>query len=418
MRLRKAKLLAFATFLLPVSYVLNGIVVVDEGSSFLKSMFSYYDEFYVLIISIYVIFKKHSILTKNDWLILLVIVITYSIGLISNAYSNLVIKIAPILIDLFTMYKQFLIFIFLRLIVSEREKAVFIKSLLTISKSLVVLTCMLALISQFIDLGMTQGERYGIKAFFFVLGNHSALGILIISCLLIISASNIHGQKFAIYAIFSFLTLILTTKGVIYSFITFSIIMYLISNKGTIKLMHTFVLVGALLIFSSYQINSYLMDANSPRMVFLSESINIADDYAPLGSGFATYGGQQAKINYSLLYTEYDLNRVYGLSEEIGMFLNDNYLALIIGQTGYGGGMLYFLLLYLIFKTLNRDMDLKRRYKILAMAALFMLYVSSIATGIIKSTNGVFLFSIFAILSSHTHDVRRFSNDIKTYKNT
>ena len=397
MIINRAKLLAFATLLLPVSYILRGEAV--------NQFVSYYDEFYVLIVVMYGVIFKYRRLSKNAHRIFIVIILTYAIGLISNVYSELVSEVKPILIDLFTIYKQFLVFIFLRAIISEKEKVVFIESLISISKIFILLVCALALISQFIDLGMTQGERYGIKAFFFVSGNHSALGISIIACLLVVAASNVSQRKFAIYLLGAFITLLLTTKGVIYSFVIFTIIIYTIVNKGTIKVVHLFVLVGSLLFISSYQITTYFMDEGSARMLFLATSVDIAKDFFPLGSGFATFGGDQARINYSSLYFEYDFNSAYGLGkgEDRGMFLNDNYLAMIIGQTGYVGMVLYGILLYYLFQIMNKDYQLSNRYKILSMAALLMLIVSSIATGIIKSTNGVFLLSMLSILSTVTY---------------
>ena len=48
--------------------------------------------------------------------------------------------------------------------------------------------------------------------------------------------------------------------------------------------------------------------------------------------------------------------------------------------------------------TINRNKNLSIRTRTLANAAILMLFVSSIAAGIIKSANGVLLFSILAVI--------------------
>lgn len=245
---------------------------------------------------------------------------------------------------------------------------------------------------------MTMSVRYGIRAFHFLSGNNSGFGFTIISCLLLLVCFQAKKREFLFYFILAFISLILTTKGVIYSFITFSVIIYLITDKGSIKTKHILILTIGLLLISSFQIKSYFMDQTSVRMVFLVSSYSIANDYYPLGSGFATFGGEQAKIHYSPLYKKYGFNQIWGLSKKDNMFLNDNYLAMILGQTGYFGMLLYFIIIYRIFQSINKCLEISKGLKIFSIAVLLMLYISSIATGIIKTTNGVFLFSLLAVL--------------------
>jgi len=390
--------------LLPVSYIIPGV-------------FAYYDEFFVFVCAFFHLTTSRKRFSRRDRWIFFNIIITYLIGLTSNLQSNLIVSPPPIIIDMLTIYKQFLVFVLLRKVLSEHERQVFVNFLTPISKFYIILTFILALLSQFIDIGMTFDERYGIKAFCFVFGNQSAFGISVVACLLIISASTLPNRKFVLYVVLSFVTLLQTTKGVIYSFLTVSFIIFIIDNKANIKIRHLVIFAAAIFLISSYQITTYITDYNSPRMHLLLNSFKVANDYAPFGSGFATYGGEQAKQHYSPLYVKYGLLYVYGLGTghngKHGNFLNDNYLAMIIAQTGYFGTLIYIVILFQLFQILNEDKRSSIRYKTIAMAAFAMLVVCSIGTGIIKSTNGVFLFTLLAILPSNENpqNIRRHMDD-------
>ena len=398
MRNSKGLFLSITIILLPISYAFD-------------SYLSYYDEIFVLGYLIYVIlFYLKSFLINHKWIILYILML-YLLGLLSNLYSNYIYSTFSILIDLFTGFKQFLIFMIMSTIVTKRDKRDFIKSLVWISKAYLVLACLFALLSQFVDLGMTNDLRYGIKSFAFLSGNNSGFGITIILCLLILAASNIRIMTFVIYFLIAGVSLVLTTKGVIYSFFTFFIIIYLFSNKSKLRKRDFILLISSLIAVSSFQMKEYLLNNDSPRMFIILSAYDIANDNFPLGSGFASFGGDQARINYSPLYIKYGFKNIYGLSKQQDMFLNDNYLAMILAQTGYFGLLFYLIILYNIFQIINKDVELAFRLKNLMISALLMLYVSSIATGIIKTPNGVLIFAILGILLSH-----KFSNIIRYYE--
>jgi hypothetical protein len=159
---------------------------------------------------------------------------------------------------------------------------------------------------------------------------------------------------------------------------------------------HFAIIIPLLIVTSLYQIDQYFFDLYSPRIQFLSTSNLIANEYKPFGSGFATFGGEQAKQFYSPLYVKYGFFHIYGMDEEKGFFLNDNYIAMILAQTGYVGLFIFLLILCILFSDINKDK--RYPYRIFSMSTLLMLYVSSIGSGIIKSTNGVLIFALLSLL--------------------
>ena len=399
MRNSKGFFLSLTVILLPISYAVD-------------SYLSYYDEIFVLSYLIYVVvFHLKSFLTNHKW-ILLFITMLYLFGLLSNLCSNYTYSNFSILVDIFTGFKQFLTFIIMCTIVTKRDKRDFIKSLVWVSKTYLILASLFALLSQFIDLGMTNEVRYGMKSFVFLSANNSGFGITIILCLLILAASNIRKITFFTYFLIAGISLILTTKGVIYSFLTFFVIIFIFSNKSKLRKADFILLTASLILVSSFQLNEYLLNNNSPRMYLITSAYDIAGDNFPLGSGFASFGGDQARINYSPLYMKYGFENIYGLGKKDDMFLNDNYIAMILAQIGYFGLLFYCIILVIIFQLINKDLKLNYRLKNVMLSALLMLIVSSVATGIIKTPNGVLIFAVLGILLSH-----KFSNIAYYYKN-
>ncbi len=85
-----------------------------------------------------------------------------------------------------------------------------------------------------------------------------------------------------------------------------------------------------------------------PRTVFFFKSIQIANDYFPLGSGLGTYGGFVAASYHSPVYLAYGFQQFYWY--RAGHFLADTFWPHILGETGYIGILFYALTLATILK--------------------------------------------------------------------
>jgi hypothetical protein len=394
----RARILALATALLPITAGLKGTVLFE--GSLIQSMVTYYDEFYLVFCLFYRFVLTKEKFIRRESLVINGVITIYLIGLVSNFNSQVITLLSPITIDMLTMFKPLLAFVFLRGVLSVEGRHVFVSSLLPFAKLFIITACLFAILSQFIELGMTDRERYGIKAFSFLFKNHAALGICVIACLLVVSASSMSKMRFFYYLIMSFLVMISTTKGVVYSFMVASIFIFIFDRRASFKFRYVAIMSILIVLASSYQIEKYLLDSSSPRMLFLTAAVDIANEYAPLGTGFATFASEQARQNYSELYHEYGFNFLYGMDEEGGMFLNDAYVAAVIAQTGYIGTVIYLFILFQVYKIVQESKNILTRSRVLFMAAIITLYITSVATGIFKSTNGVFLFSMVAVLMS------------------
>ena len=86
--------------------------------------------------------------------------------------------------------------------------------------------------------------------------------------------------------------------------------------------------------FDPNKISSYA------RAALILTSFLILWDYFPFGSGFASFGSYPSSENYSTLYYEYNLDKVYGLSPDMPDFIMDTYYS-TMAQYGVAGWFLF-----------------------------------------------------------------------------
>ena len=174
-------------------------------------------------------------------------------------------------------------------------------------------------------------------------------------------------KKFIIYSIAAIFSL---KVKVIISFATILFAYEFIINKKKINYKKLFMpAIAVLVIIFSFgnlimnTYNQYFTENNgqtSARYALLENSIEIIKDYFPFGVGFGKFGSYYAKVYYSEYYFKYNLNSVYGLSEDNPFFATDTFWPAIIGETGILGVIIYIWILLNIYCTLIRNYRKKK----------------------------------------------------------
>lgn len=394
----KKSIIALVVILLPLSLFIE----VNFGTSFI----SYSDEFAGVLSGIYILLlTSQKKISREDKRILYLMMICISIGIISNFNSGVINKSFPVVVDIVCFAKMFLCFIAMKHFVCKDKNGVIIKYLLKFAKALIVSTAFFGTLSLFIDIGMSGEKRYGIPSFSFVFQNEGRCGYIVAGSLAIILLSNLLEHKKVKYEVLAIISMIYTTKGVVYIIIACYILLkYLWRRKNKLKLKNLIPLILGGTIISSVQIQNYLMDFNSPRIRLIRYGFITANRYFPMGSGFATYGSDMAYKYYSKLYDYYGFDKFYGLSRFAHNCLNDCYLGMIVAQMGYLGLILFVIILFLLFKQLN-NMQINKKPKALALSIFIGLVVSASATAIIKSSIGTFIFMILGIIVGYSQAI-------------
>lgn len=408
-------LFAFFIFMLPLS-----LAVEMNFSGSVASYFAYTDEVLCILCSIYLAYFmfKHKIKGTN-FVTLVILIILILLGFLSNIVSGVINDWFPIIVDAICLAKIFVPFIIYRQIAVFDKKRMIARYLVGISKLLIIVGTFFGILTQFIDLGMSTGsdKRYGIVPYCFIFGNQGRYGYIIICALLFIFLVEKSKKKLLFCEILGLANVILTTKGVVYVSFACYIILLLMWRKDT-KLSPGKIAVlgiGSVLI-STTQINTYLADFESPRVTLIKYGFVTANNYFPLGSGFATYGSDMAAEYYSTLYKLYGFQKIWGLSIDYPMFLNDCYMGMVFGQFGYFGTILFVLLVILVFIPI-KNIVLDKRTKALAFSLFIGIVVSAIATAIIKSSIGVMIFATLGTICGYSEQQLETDDNISIINN-
>lgn len=96
------------------------------------------------------------------------------------------------------------------------------------------------------------------------------------------------------------------------------------------------------------QFRYYFETVESARKLLTKESIIIARDYFPFGTGWGTFGSAFSGNPYSPVYRMYNLDDVWGLTRDYYAFVSDTFWPMILAQCGFVGAVLYVLILVLL----------------------------------------------------------------------
>lgn len=366
----------------------------------------YVDEALCIICIVYIIyFSFKRGIRGSDLALLVMLIICSIITFLGNVVSGVTKDLFSILVDFIALAKMFTVFIVYKQVASLDKKQVLVSYLIPLCKLLILSGSVCGFISMFVNIGMTSSKRYGIPAFRFVFANEARYGYIIVSCLLILMLTKLPKKKLIFYEGLTFFNMIITTKGVVYivliCYVVLSIMWRGKKNTKFTPLNAVFLAIAGTAA-SSYQINTYIRDSESPRNILIKYGFITANNYFPFGAGFATYASDQAAKNYSSLYYQYGFYKRYGLSADRPMFLNDCYLGMVFGEFGYFGAIVFFLMIIMMFIPLNRINNLGKNAKALTLSVFIGLVVSSVGTAIIKSSIGVFIFAILGIVAGYS----------------
>ena len=285
----------------------------------------YADELVTILLLPYMVLGTIKRCTYIDKCIRNIICLFVLIGLIGIA-STVLNKVQPdkfaVCLDMLTLSKIIICPIGMYFLLNEHNSEEIIRILTPMAKFFLWSGLACAVVSQFLNIGMTEYERNGIKSFYFIVGFQHLFSILVL-CALLIILSKKYDLRYILIAI---VQMILTLKGpsIIWSVTILFILYYFKRDREKIDKWVYVVLLLFCIIFGQFQIQNYFLNDTAPRLVLLNYGLKTALAYFPLGSGFATYGSPVAASYYSPLYQLYGFNNKYGMSKTDTSFLNDN----------------------------------------------------------------------------------------------
>lgn len=386
-------IIVFTFFLLqnPLSLRISTLKYVDELTTVFFGGYT--------LLSI--IAHKHFDKTFSNMYMMIGILVI--IGLVSTFFAGLNRSLVMVGMDIMYLFKVFICFIGADMYFDDKRRQGSILKMLAVEVRILVWAGFICMIlSYFGNLGMTRGERYGIKCFHFIYKNPgmfsqyciiflliltAELGVrkltlykgMSICALIVIWLSTLRSRAFVIVFAWLFIILISKRDELFQGFGNNTIIKRILKPRNLV-----IISIVSWFIASSAVTRYFGNETDTARNLLLQGGLRIMKDYFPLGAGFASFGTEAAAQYYSPLYRQYGLNSYWALAEG-GTELTDCYWPAICGELGTIGLVLMVILIFTFLRKFLRISSVNKYFTIAALTYIVFLLVSSTATGTFAS---------------------------------
>lgn len=376
---------------------------------------SYFDEIICIVAIAYLAIFINKI-ERRDAITIMILMTIVLIGLLSNIISGLTTSIASIGIDIVCETKLIFGFLMMKYFINDTEKKAIINALLPFAKLFTLSSFVCAIISQFADIGMTSGERYGLKCFkFLFIFSHQYFAVYILIFGILVCNTKMSEKKRHRYYAIAIIAMLFSTKAPSLVFTTIFIGLYFYFRKNKkLKPWIIFIGVVAIALVGSFQINEYLLKEDVPRRLFFEYAVKTANTYFPLGSGFSTFGSAEAAKHYSPLYYSYGFNNRFGMSPTHTAFLNDTYWPMAIGQFGWIGFILFLVVYWRLFVSIDNE-NFSNERRAFLYGAYIQYIVHAIGAAILSSSAGMIGFLSLSLFTVSNFSGERDSGRLKIH---
>lgn len=357
--------------------------------------FKYYDEAIVLIFFIYSVFKSKGKISMMSVRVLGLSALLIPIGLVGNLFSQSGQPSSMILQDIVSNLKFPLFAVAInKRSLTEYEKEYLSGRLHAFLRMLFAFMAVTAVLSQIVNIGMSSKMRYGISAYHFIFRNPAVLNtycyLYIIAYIITLKEHGTIRKNAHLFAILGVIPWVLTLRSRAFSFAAIFAFLYwrmIVSGKSREgRKFHWFyvlvALAGAVLISWDAIVKYFLDNNRSARFQLLKNAFELAREYFPVGSGFATFGTEASRAHYSSIYYRYGMNLIYGLSPAYPSFVTDQYWFGILGQFGASGILCVGFIIWSIYKkawVISKQDPCNR-------LAVYMLFMTSLFASITAGT--------------------------------
>lgn len=343
--------------------------------------------------------RKKYVICKNNKKILVSVLALIIIGVIGNLKTDYQ-TIIPALKDAVCVFKGIITYVFIPLCLSNLkldEYLTIINNHLKIITGLVFLTVVGNLL---FDIFPYYEIRFGIKSqqIFFTHPTYLASFSVIIIILLSV---NLRGHKEnKKYIILMLLVLASTLRFKSIAFIPIYMYLYYIVfiRQRKLQLLDIGILCVLGGAFAISQVMEYFNNPDWARNVLTMNSLNIAKDNFPIGTGFGTYASWVSGESYSNIYYDYNISTTWGISPDFYEFIADTFWPMIIGQFGVLGLGIYIYILLRIYKNIMNNDNLD--YYFGQILTLLYLIILSMAEASFSGQIVVVYMALIAVLGN------------------
>ena len=401
-----------------VFFILSLVFLYDVFNSVLSSLDELLGLVSFLVILYYVIVKTKIKLYRQEYYILLFLIIVAIVGLTSNlmtinkGYSTSVIAIIG---DSINFFKAFITYFGIRFLSHKFNSKNVINRLSTSSVTIFWLLFTIIIID-LIFIIYPQPSRFGITSLQLFFQHPSRYGFAFIFIFLMLLPRYVYKKKTILIFIIIIGALSFRVKYLGFLLVTIFFTFY---GKRLFKFSkkYFFIITSIVGLFSVWLfwdwIDMYFtfdnLETAWSRAVLLYYSAIIANDFYPFGTGFGTYSSFYSGLHYSWVYDHYGISKVYGISREYWPYLSDQYWPLVLGEFGYIGliSMFGVIISYisLFFNKAKESLYTNKYYYFISIIlGMLMLLIDSTSDSIFTQQRAVVLFSYFALVINYSNE--------------
>lgn len=343
--------------------------------------------------------RRKYVICKNNKKILVSVLALIIIGIIGNLKTDYQTMI-PALKDAVCVLKGIITYVFIPLCLSNLNLDEYLTTINNHLKFITGLVFLTVVANLLFDIFPYYEIRFGIKSqqIFFTHPTYLASFSVIIIILLSVNLREHEENKK--YIILMLLVLASTLRFKSIAFIPIYMYLYYIVFKKQRKLQLLDVGILCVLggVFAISQVMEYFNNPDWARNVLTMNSLNIAKDNFPIGTGFGTYASWASGESYSNIYYDYNISTTWGISPDFYEFIADTFWPMIIGQFGVLGLGIYIYILLRIYKNIKNNDNLD--YYFGQILALLYLIILSIAEASFSGPIVVVYMALIAVLGN------------------
>lgn len=343
--------------------------------------------------------RRKYVICKNNKKILVSVLALIIIGIIGNLKTDYQTMI-PALKDAVCVLKGIITYVFIPLCLSNLNLDEYLTTMNNHLKFITGLVFLTVIGNLLFDIFPYYEIRFGIKSqqIFFTHPTYLASFSVIIIILLSVNLREHEENKK--YIILMLLVLASTLRFKSIAFIPIYMYLYYIVFKKQRKLQLLDVGILCVLggVFAISQVMEYFNNPDWARNVLTMNSLNIAKDNFPIGTGFGTYASWASGESYSNIYYDYNISTTWGISPDFYEFIADTFWPMIIGQFGVLGLGIYIYILLRIYKNIINNDNLD--YYFGQILALLYLIILSIAEASFSGPIVVVYMALIAVLGN------------------
>lgn len=368
----------------------------------LKTLFRYSDELFTLLCMVYLLRHIHYVckykaIIIGSWLVFLA---TGTISSVLYRYQGLLISA----VDGILIISKFIIGYLTAYVYTRLHPGDFCKKANGAVRMLTVILFLLMVHDMILPPIFPKGEyRYFTNSIVLMFPHATYCAAAMATILIFLGYTNEDGGNIP-YMILATVIGMLTFRAKALAF--FAVYWLLYVCLVVLRLRNVFALlgVGGLggVIIGMEQILLYFFEVNhySPRNIMLQDSIELANRYFPLGTGFATFGSTLAAQYYSPVYNQLGYEELDGMQSTNFAYLTDCFWPEIIAQFGWIGTVVFVIVVVLLLILAIRKIK-KNVYAGFGMLAImvFMLINSTAESSFFNPTS-LFLFIMFGLFET------------------